>query len=158
LPWARSKERVRGFTLIELLIIVAIVGTLSAIAVPVYRNYTDESKNSAAIVDIRKIEGGIERFRAERGRPPDTLAEAGIPAQLDPWGNPYEYVRIEGVAKEDLSAKARWDKSEKPLNHDFDLYSMGKDGQTQPKIDHKNAWDDIIRAHGGTYVGLASEY
>jgi general secretion pathway protein G len=35
---------------------------------------------------------------------------------------------------------------------------MGKDGQTKPKITAKESHDDIIRANGGAYVGLASEY
>jgi general secretion pathway protein G len=60
--------------------------------------------------------------------------------------------------KNDFDAKARWDKNEKPLNWDFDLGSMGKDGETMPKITHARSYDDIIRANGGRYVGLASEY
>jgi len=154
----RSQKRVRAFTLIELLLTIAILGTLGAIAVPVYTNYIDKARNSAAAAGIREIEGGIVRFQAERGRLPDTLAAAGLPTQLDPWGRPYEYVRIEGLSKKEMDAKCRWDKYDKPLNHDFDLYSMGKDGETKPKITDKDSYDDIIRAHGGTYVGPASEY
>jgi general secretion pathway protein G len=154
----QPQKRVRAFTLVELLLVVAIIGTLSAIAVPTYNNYIDESRNSTAIVDIQKIEGGIVRFEAERGRPPDTLAEAGLPTPLDPWGNPYRYMRIQGLSQHDMDAKCRWDKYDKPLNYDFDLYSMGKDGRTKPKLTDKESHDDIIYAHGGTYVGLASEY
>ncbi len=153
-----SQKRVRAFTLVELLIAVAILGTLSAIAVPAYNNYVKEARDSAAIADIRKIEGGIERFQAERGRPPNTLAEAGIPTPLDPWGRPYQYTRIAGLSEAERDAKCRWNKFEKPLNEDFDLYSMGKDGKTRPKTTHTNSYDDIIRANGGAYVGLASEY
>jgi len=145
-------------TLVELLLVVAILGTLGAIAVPMYSNYIDKARISAAVADIRGIEGGIIRFQAERGRPPDTLAEGAVQTGLDPWGNPYRYTRIAGLSKEEMDAKCRWDKHEKPLNHDFDLYSMGKDGETKPKITHKDSHDDIIRANGGAYVGLASEY
>lgn len=154
----QSQKRVRAFTLVEVLLAVAILGTLSAIAVPTYQNHIVKTRNSTAIANIREIELGIQRFRAERGRPPNTLAEAGLPTKLDPWGNPYEYVRIEGLEKKDLSAKARYNKLEKPLNHDFDVYSMGKDGVTMPRIDKAESYDDIIRASGGEYIGLASEY
>jgi general secretion pathway protein G len=154
----KSKKHIRALTLVELLFVVAIVGTLAAIAVPTYNNYIDEARNSAAVTDIRAIEGGILRFQVERGRPPDTLAEAGLPTKLDPWGNPYKYTRIAGLPKNEQDAKCRWNKFEKPLNEDFDLYSMGKDGETKPKITHKDSYDDIIRANGGAYVGLASEY
>jgi general secretion pathway protein G len=154
----RSRRRIRALTLVELLIAIAVLGTLSAIAVPTYNNYIDEARSSSAVADIRAIEGGILRFQVERGRPPDTLAEAGLPTKLDPWGNPYKYTRIAGLPKNEQDAKCRWNKFEKPLNEDFDLYSMGKDGETKPKITHKDSYDDIIRANGGAYVGLASEY
>jgi len=153
-----SQKCVRAFTLVELLIAVAIVGTLSAVAVPTYNNYAAEQRDSTAIADIRKIEGGIERFMMERGRPPNTLAEAGLPTLNDPWGHPYMYVRIGGLTKAEQDAKCRWNKFDKPLNEDYDLYSMGKDGKTMPKTTHADSHDDIIRANGGAYVGLASDY
>ena len=118
----------------------------------------DDSNNTAAIIDIQKMLGPIARFQAEQGRPPNTLAEAGIQNPLDPWGNAYQYTRLQGLSKQDQDAKCRWDKYDKPLNTDFDLYSMGKDGQTHPKLTDKRSYDDIIYAHGGSYVGLVSGY
>jgi len=154
----RSQKRVRALTLVELLLAISILGTLSAIAVPTYNNYIDKARNSTAMTDIREMELGIVRFQAERGRLPDPLAEAGLPTQLDPWGSPYQYTRMQGLSKKEMDAKCRWNKFEKPLNEDFDLYSMGKDGKTKPKTTHKDSHDDIIRANGGAYIGLASEY
>jgi len=154
----QSQKRVRAITLVELLLAIAILGTLSAIAVPTYNNYIDKARNSTAMTDIREMELGIVRFQAERGRLPDPLAEAGIPIQRDPWGRPYQYTIIQGLSKHERDAKCRWNKFEKPLNEDFDLYSMGKDGKTKPKTTHKDSFDDIIRANGGAYIGLASEY
>jgi general secretion pathway protein G len=154
----KLQNRVRGMTLIELLIVLAIIGTLGGIAVPTYSNHTQDQKVSTAIVDIKLIEAWVTRFYAERGRPPDTLAETGLPAKLDPWGRPYQYTRLAGLAKNEQDAKCRWDKNEKPLNADFDLFSMGKDGASTPKITLGPSFDDVIRANGGRFVGLASEY
>ncbi len=154
----QSRKLFEGFTLIELLVVVAILGTLSAIAVPVSRNYMDEARNAAAIADIQRIEGWVQRFQVERGRPPDNLAEAGHTMPSDPWGHPYRYVRIQGLSPAERDAKCRWDKYDKPLNNDFDLYSMGRDGKTTAKITLPDSYDDIIRAHRGEYVGLASEF
>jgi len=54
--------------------------------------------------------------------------------------------------------KQRFDKLAKPLNTDFDLYSMGRDGKTHRNLDSKESLDDIVRALNGQYVGLASEF
>ncbi len=141
------QKRIRGFTLVELLIAMAIVGTMGAIAVPSYNNYIDKARNGTAMVDIRDMELVIVRFQAERGALPNTLAQAGL-SQLDPWGRPYVYT-IGGVRK---------DKNTHPLNTDFDLYSMGKDGKSQAPLTAKESHDDIIRANNGEFVGLASDY
>jgi general secretion pathway protein G len=150
LSFGRQKQEgfKKAFTLVELLITIAIVGTLAAIAVPTYTDYIRKNNNSTAIVAIREIESQIERFKALSGRPPNDFAEAGIPAQNDPWGIPYIYV-VPGD---------RWDKHDKPLNKDYDLLSMGKDGKTDVKLFKQDAFDDIIRCNDGAYVGLASDY
>ena len=154
----RWKGNSQALTLIELLLVLTILGTLSAIATPLYTGYVDKQRNTTALVDIRNIESQIEGFKTLNGRPPNNFAEAGITAPNDPWGNPYEYMRLQGLSKKEMDKKCRWDKQEKPLNYDYDLYSMGKDGVTQLKITAKDSHDDIIRASGGAYVGLASEY
>lgn len=154
----RSEKRVKALTLVELLLVIAILGTLGAIALPVYTNYIDKARNSAAIADIRGIESEIIKFQAERGMPPDTLAQAGLPTQLDPWGNPYQYLRLLGVPQHALHGNWRRDRFTNPLNTDFDLYSMGKDGKSAPALTAKDSHDDIVRANNGAFLGLASEY
>jgi general secretion pathway protein G len=154
----QSKKRVWAFTLVELLITMAILGTLSAIAVPSYNNYIDKARNATAIVDIREIELGIVRFQAERGRLPNPLAEAGLSIQLDPWGRPYQYLRIQGLDIKDVKKHARKDRMTHPINTDFDLYSMGKDGNSQQSLTAQASWDDIVRANNGKFIGLGSDY
>lgn len=45
-----------------------------------------------------------------------------------------------------------------PLNSDFDLYSLGLDGLTCPKITAPSSLDDVIRANNGRFFGLAARY
>jgi len=40
----RIHMKSKGFTLIELIIVIAIVGALSILAVPVYKNYIEKTK------------------------------------------------------------------------------------------------------------------
>lgn len=42
----------KGFTLIELMIVVAIIGVLAAISIPLYQNYVAKSQISAAIAEL----------------------------------------------------------------------------------------------------------
>ncbi|BCE01581.1 type IV pilin protein [Marinicellulosiphila megalodicopiae] len=50
----------KGFTLIELMIVVAIIGILSAIAVPSYTEYLDEGRISVAQSDLISLSSAIE--------------------------------------------------------------------------------------------------
>jgi general secretion pathway protein G len=149
----RRKWCCGGLTLVELLIIAAIVVTLAAIGVPAYNGYRDRARITQAIVDIRTMEHDILIHESSEGRYPDSLDEIGRGGFLDPYGNPYQYLRIGST-----EGHERKDHFLVPLNTDFDLYSMGKDGQSQPPLTARASRDDIVRANNGAYVGLASEY
>ena len=45
-----------------------------------------------------------------------------------------------------------------PLNSDFDLYSMGPDGESEPPLSRPVSRDDIIVANDGDFIGIAKDY
>ncbi|MCI1277793.1 MAG: prepilin-type N-terminal cleavage/methylation domain-containing protein [Nitrospira sp.] len=45
-----------------------------------------------------------------------------------------------------------------PINSDYDLYSMGKDGESMEPLTARKSHDDVIRANDGSFVGLAVEF
>jgi general secretion pathway protein G len=85
----RLKE---GFTLLELVIVIAIMGTLAAIAVPIYGRMLDQARGNIAVNDIKALQQDIDFFQSENGRLPDCLDELPNGNRVDPWGNPYKYL------------------------------------------------------------------
>ncbi|HWS15100.1 MAG TPA: prepilin-type N-terminal cleavage/methylation domain-containing protein, partial [Candidatus Methylomirabilis sp.] len=156
----KRKSAARGFTLIEVMIAVLIVGILSAIAIPNYQSYLTRNKETTAISDIKVIEVKLKVFTAENGDvPPPDLASLNLGNLLpliDPWGNPYQYLKISGAPGN--LPHARRDHNLVPINSDFDLYSMGPDGQSAKPLTAVKSRDDIIRANDGAFIGKASTF
>jgi general secretion pathway protein G len=146
-----------GFTLVELMIAVAIAGLLSAIAIPNYINYREKALIASVITEIKILERKIGAFVAERDRLPDNLGELGVAIPTDPWGNPYQYLNIADAANPSRGAM-RKDHFMVPVNSDYDLYSMGKDGRSVSPFTARASRDDIVRANNGGFVGLVSEF
>jgi general secretion pathway protein G len=145
----------KGYTLIELFIVIAIIGCLSAIALPNYLKYKNNARVAAAVADVRIIEKQISLYVFDNaGQLPNNLSVLpNIGTLKDPWGNPYQYLVINGGKPKGL----RRNMSDNPVNTDYDLYSLGKDGASKPQFKFKESQDDVVRAYEGRYVGLVSE-
>ncbi|MCP3889543.1 MAG: prepilin-type N-terminal cleavage/methylation domain-containing protein [Desulfobulbaceae bacterium] len=89
----------KGLTLLELMIVVAIIGVLSAIAIPYYQGYIAEAAYKVTILNIQIIEKEITIFKIKNGCLPTDLMEVGLDNLLDPWDNPYVYTDHTGGEK-----------------------------------------------------------
>ncbi|MEJ2156653.1 MAG: prepilin-type N-terminal cleavage/methylation domain-containing protein [Desulfobacteraceae bacterium] len=140
-------------TLIELMLVIAIIATLSAIAVPTFNTYVERARTTRVIAEIRALQQELTAYEIE-GNLPASLADIGKANLRDPWGNPYQYQNFA------LVPKGHWRKDRflVPINTSFDLWSMGPDGQSKPPLTAKPSRDDIIRANDGGYIGPASRY
>lgn len=149
---------VKGFTLLELLLALAIVGLLGGISIPIYAAFVERANVAQAIADIGMIDMRIERFVSNNFRPPDSLDELPGAAPADPWGRPYQYLRIAGNATPGLTGRLRKDRNLVPINSDYDLYSVGADGDSRPPLAARPSRDDIVRAADGSFVGSAEDF
>ena len=81
----------KGFTLIELLIVVAIIGILAAIAIPMYSNYMVRARRADAKTALEQLRAAQEMRRAETGSYSTSLAQLqttyGVPIVAGPPGS-----------------------------------------------------------------------
>lgn len=136
------------------MLVVAVIGVLAAIALPMYAKYQERARSASAAQDLAALGAALSRIRVDNGSLPLALADIGEGGRHDPWGNAYQYV------PHDSAPQSHWrkDKNIHPINTDFGLWSMGPNGQTSPQLVAAKSRDEIIRANDGRVVGLASDF
>ena len=137
----------RGYTLVELIVITAILGVLVLIGMPAYKAYINSTRNVAAASDIRTIEKSITSYLLDNNKtvPAATLSDMGIESMVDPWKRPYVY-KGSAVLEDSIVGLL--------LNTDYDLYSLGQDGDSAAAKGNPVNADDIARSNDGGYVGV----
>ena len=130
----------KGFTLIELMLVVIIIGALVAMVMPRFTGRGEQARTATAEADIRaNIATALKLYELDNGAFPTT--EEGLNALLNKpgssqnWNGPY-------LEKKPIDPWAREYKYKSPGEHrpDYDLYSLGKDGQEGTADDVKN-WE-----------------
>ncbi len=64
-------RRPSGFTIIELMVVVAIIGLLSSIAIPTFRNFQLRARQAERTVILRSIQTALDDYWVREGRWPN---------------------------------------------------------------------------------------
>ncbi|MEE9562834.1 MAG: type II secretion system protein GspG [Thermoanaerobaculia bacterium] len=153
---SRRVRRRRGVTAFEVLIVMALLGTLSAMAVPSYFKVLKRTAGKGAIGDLSALQFAIDTYERMNERLPDSLDDLGPgPPRIDRWGNPYVYTPS---TSEDWMNDRRLDQHQVPLNEDYDLFSAGPDGLWKKPLMNPQSHDDIVRADNGLFIGIALDH
>ena len=115
----RRRKRESGFTLVELMVVIVIIGLLATVVIINVMPATDKAAVTKARADIATLEQGVEMYRLNRLRYPDSgaglqaIVDEGFVKRMpkDPWGNPYRY-----------AAPGR-------EGRQFEIYSLGADAR-----------------------------
>ena len=141
------------------MLVATITASLAALAIPNFARVMEESKVLEAISDIRVLAATARDYKLVNGKLPDDFDKLGLKDPLDPWGNKYEYLLIEGqFGLYPPGQKPKEDRFLRPINRDFDVYSRGPDEETSDNLTDPFSLDDIIRANDGGFVGIAEDY
>ena len=151
---AWSEVRPAGFTILELLVVTVIISTLSSMVAPSVQRAREKAQVGVAIAELRILQAELAVYTEINFGPPVSLAAIDRAGLLDPWGFSYIYMP-QGTGDNET---ARKDEFLVPLNSDYDLYSVGRDGESSGPLDARRSWDDVIRALDGAYFGLASDF
>ena len=126
-----KRNKQAGFTLLEVMVVIVILGIMASMVVPNLMGAAGQAKTQKAVSDIGQMEQILDQYKLDNNRYPTT--EQGLDAlvnepsvdpeprryrqggymkriEQDPWGYDYQYVSP-------------------GENGDFDLYSLGADGE-----------------------------
>lgn len=73
---ARTKRNAEaGFTLLELIIVMAIIATLTAIAVPIFSKSVNRAKEAALKEDLMTMRQAIDSYTVDKEKAPQSLED-----------------------------------------------------------------------------------
>lgn len=73
----------KGFTLVEMVIVLAIIGVIAALAIPVYGNIMEKANQTADEANAKTVETAVAVYQAEEGALPSVGDETDAKAAFN---------------------------------------------------------------------------
>lgn len=166
-----KRPAARGFTLIEMLAVITIIVILAGVVVGGMGFVKDKQANSKAEIQVKLIANALENYKLDNGSYPPSLDPTGkgntndlyralywngaqegsdmkiyLP-ELDPTSNGQGWIDGSGenaIIIDPWASEYRYRTGDSARNPDFDLWSPGKDGVTNPDVPtHQDNADDV---------------
>lgn len=77
-----TRKKADGFTLIELVIVMAIIATLTAIAVPMFSKSVNRAKEAALREDLMTMRQAIDSYTVDKEKAPQSLEDLVLAGYL----------------------------------------------------------------------------
>ena len=88
------QKKQQGFTLIELMIVVTIIGTLAALAIPAYQDYTIRAQVGEGLTLSSGAKTAVSEYYMDRGAWPQKNKDAGLADKKNIKGKYTKEIRV----------------------------------------------------------------
>lgn len=125
-----TRHPTAGISLLEILIVLAVIALIMGLVAPRVIDSFGRAKGQAAEIQMSNLKGALQLMYIDIGRYPAEGEGLSLllaaPAQLGGWRGPY----LDGQSGLDDPWGRRFLYRFPGTDKDFDIYSLGRDGQT----------------------------
>ena len=130
----------RGVTLMELMIVVVIIGILTAVAFPNYRNFVIRAKRTEAKAALLKAATNQEKFYLQNQIFSEDLAELGFSDPFKTESGTYQLSVSEPASASDFTVTATYTGTDNESAKCPTFKIDGRGNRTSPDGDYSDCW------------------
>ena len=80
-----SAKSSNGFTLVEMMVVIAVIGVLTAIAIPTFVHARENSRNSVYVANVRTAAAAFVNYATDNKTYPPSSGSGSVPAGMESY-------------------------------------------------------------------------